>query len=90
MRADLDLQYEEKLLGRLTALINGIGGKIGELDEAARGLDVAGDSLGKARYCRDVIFARMQELRALADEAETITDKSLWPFPGYGELLTTK
>ncbi len=90
MRADLDLQYEEKLLGRLTALINGIGGKIGELDEAARGLDAAGDSLGKARYCRDVIFARMQELRALADEAETITDKSLWPFPGYGELLTTK
>ena len=90
MRTDLDLQYEEKLLGRLTALINGIGGKIGELDEAARGLDAAGDSLGKARYCRDVIFARMQELRALADEAETITDKSLWPFPGYGELLTTK
>ena len=32
----------------------------------------------------------MQALRALADEAETLVDKRMWPFPGYGELLITK
>jgi len=90
LAADLDLDYEQKLLRRLTRLINGMGEKIGALEQAVSGLDQAGDALARARYCRDVIFRQMQALRALADEAETITDKSLWPFPGYGELLTTK
>ncbi|MBR4360563.1 MAG: glutamine synthetase III [Clostridia bacterium] len=87
---DLDLEYEKKLLRRLAGLINGLGEKTQELDQASRGLDAAGDSLGKARYCREVIFRRMQALRALADEAETLVDKRMWPFPGYGELLITK
>ena len=87
---DLQLHYEQKLLRRLTDLVNGIGENTEELDRAARGLDAAGDSLSKAKYCREVIFQRMQALRALVDEAETIVDKRVWPFPGYGELLITK
>ena len=87
---DLDLSFEQKLLTRLTALINGIGEKTGELDRAARELEQAGDSLARARFCRDAVFRRMQELRALVDDAETIVDKQAWPFPGYGELLITK
>ena len=29
----------------------------------------------------------MNELRARADEAETLTSAKYWPFPTYGELL---
>ena len=87
---DVNPVYEEKLVRRLTELINDMGWHTEALRNTVDRLDAAGDSLAKARYCRDEIFARMQELRALADEAETITDKAVWPFPGYGELLTTK
>ena len=87
---DVNPVYEEKLVRRLTDLINDMGWQTEELAKAVDGLEDAGDSLGKAHYCREEIFRRMEALRALADEAESITDKSLWPFPGYGELLTTK
>ena len=88
--AALDLRFEEKLVARLTGLINSIGEKTESLEKAVQGLETAGDALAQARYCQDCVFQRMQALRAFVDEAETIVDKRLWPFPGYGELLTTK
>ena len=36
---------------------------------------------------RDSILPKMGELRAVADEAETLTADKYWPFPTYGELL---
>ena len=36
---------------------------------------------------RDTILPQMAQLRALADEAETLTAEKYWPFPTYGELL---
>ena len=53
-------------------------------------LDATADPLSQARHCRDRIFLAMQELRCLVDEAEGVVDEKLWPFPGYGVLLTTK
>ena len=29
----------------------------------------------------------MSSLRAVADEAESVTAESYWPFPTYGDLL---
>jgi glutamine synthetase type III len=43
-------------------------------------LEETGDPLLKARHCRDQIFRRMQEARALADEAEGLVDRDAWPF----------
>ena len=89
LMADLDLRFEQKLICRLTELINAIGEKTEELNRTVQGME-AGDPLSQARYCRDSVFRQMQALRGLVDEAETIVDKRLWPFPGYAELLTTK
>ena len=36
---------------------------------------------------RDSILPKMNELRIPCDEAETLTAKSYWPFPTYGDLL---
>ena len=36
---------------------------------------------------RDKVLVKMEELRAVCDEAETLTAKSYWPFPTYGDLL---
>ena len=38
-------------------------------------------------FCRDELLPIMQELRKAADEAETLTERSFWPFPTYGDLL---
>lgn len=40
-----------------------------------------------ATYSRDVVLAGMLELRAVADELETLVGAKYWPFPVYGDLL---
>ena len=39
------------------------------------------------RFCHDVIVPDMNECRSFADELETITERSAWPFPTYSDLL---
>ena len=39
------------------------------------------------RYCRDIIVADMEAVRADADALEALTDKSYWPYPTYSDLL---
>ena len=45
------------------------------------------DNTAKAFYIRDEVLGRMQDLRRVCDEAETITAADCWPFPTYGDLL---
>ncbi|MBQ6539968.1 MAG: hypothetical protein IJL71_02970, partial [Oscillospiraceae bacterium] len=60
---DVEPVYEQKLLRRLTGLINDLGAKNEALQEAMQALDaMPADPLTQARHCRDVIFERMQEL----------------------------
>ena len=39
------------------------------------------------RYCHDILVPDMNECRSYADELETITKRSEWPFPTYSDLL---
>ncbi|MBR5109452.1 MAG: glutamine synthetase III [Clostridia bacterium] len=87
---DLPLHCEEKLVRRLSALTDAIQEKNEALRESVDGLNASADPLTMARHCRDSIVKNMEELRALVDEAELIVDDRVWPFPGYGQLLTTK
>ena len=87
---DLELSCEESLVRRLSGLVEEISRRSRDLARSVDALDENADPLAQARHCRDCIFRDMQALRAAADEAETIVDERLWPFPGYGELLTTK
>ncbi|MCL2461489.1 MAG: glutamine synthetase, partial [Defluviitaleaceae bacterium] len=45
------------------------------------------DTLANARFYRDAILKGMTELRAVADELETIVPKELWRLPTYAEML---
>ena len=38
-------------------------------------------------YCRNIIVADMEAVRADADVLEALTDKSYWPYPTYSDLL---
>ncbi|MBR6187195.1 MAG: glutamine synthetase III [Clostridia bacterium] len=87
---ELKLKPEEKLVRRLSLLLEGIDEKKEALQSSMDALDDSWDHLRRARHFRDQVFESMQALRSLVDEAEMIVDQKLWPFPGYGELLTTK
>ena len=47
------------------------------------------DALTLARYHRDAMIPDMDKLRAIADELETLVDKTYWPFPTYTEILSS-
>ncbi|MBE5786722.1 MAG: glutamine synthetase type III [Clostridiales bacterium] len=87
---DLDLSCEERLVRRLNELLLGISEKARALEDSMNALPRDEKPLIRARHCRDQIFQAMESLRKLADQAEMITEESIWPFPGYGKLLTTK
>ena len=85
--ADLPCGYETKQLRRLSALVDTIDGRVDALEEKLVKLDTLHDLAEEAAFIRDVLIPGMGELRAAADEAETRTAASYWPFPTYGDLL---
>ena len=87
---DIDLSCEEKRLRRLTELLKGISAMNETMDGLLSHVPQNTEILDKAMYFRDKVFGLMQEMRVLIDEAETMVEKSVWPFPDYGDLLITK
>ena len=85
--ADLPCGYETKQLRRLSALVDTIDGRVDALEEKLVKLDTLRDLAEEAAFIRDVLIPGMGELRAAADEAETWTAATYWPFPTYGDLL---
>lgn len=80
-------RYEGDLVGKLSHLTDEIWMKVGKLAEAVEALGKGEDIIEQSYEVRDSILPRMSELRAVCDEAETLTDKSYWPYPTYGDLL---
>jgi glutamine synthetase len=78
---------EKTLIGKLSVLADQIAMKTDELNEALLKLRDAANVEDEACRIRDAVLPIMSQLRAVADEAETLTAESYWPFPTYGELL---
>ena len=78
---------EEQLLGRLAPLTDCLYSRAVRLEGELIDAKNCADSKAQADYYKDVIFASMQELRAVADELEPLVAKDRWPFPTYGDLL---
>ena len=57
------------------------------LEQAAADKPVQEDPLEAARYMRDRVLPAMHDLRRIADDLEQMTDRNLWPFPTYDQLL---
>ena len=82
---ELGCGYETRQVKRLSALIDSIDEATDALEKSVLALE--GDNTKQAFHIRDDVLCRMTELRALCDEAETITAAEYWPFPTYGDLL---
>ena len=79
---------EEDLITSLSNKLVCFSKKTEELEEAViKASEYSDDNLKYAKYYREVVFALMQELRAVGDAMETETASEYWPYPSYGELL---
>ena len=87
LSADINIKTEEELVTKLSLRVASLSKKIDELDSLLLKAKGFSDILESAKFHHDSLFAMMQELRAVADELESMVDESVWPFPNYGELL---
>lgn len=83
----LACSYETGVVRRLSVLADRIADKAEELGSALLSLGDAEDIEAESVMIRDTVLKLMGELRLACDEAETLTAKSYWPFPSYGDLL---
>ncbi|MCR5138032.1 MAG: glutamine synthetase III [Oscillospiraceae bacterium] len=83
---DLPCSCETKLIRKLSELIDAIDVATDRLASCVDEKD-SEDIDGQAFHIRDTVLSRMAELRAVCDEAETLTAADYWPFPTYGDLL---
>ncbi|MBQ6022534.1 MAG: glutamine synthetase III [Clostridia bacterium] len=80
-------RYETGLAAKLSALTDEITEKTDALDKAVREAGDPTDVIATSAYIKDTVLPAMEALRAVCDEAETVTAKDFWPFPSYAELL---
>ena len=80
--------YEVNLLTSLSNKLECFAVTTDELEDAVLGaVEHKSDILDRAKYFRDEVFAKMQELRAIGDSMETETPADFWPYPSYSKLL---
>ncbi|MBC8545781.1 glutamine synthetase III [Clostridiaceae bacterium NSJ-31] len=84
----ISCEMEETLITKLTSLSASLCKKVNQLDdELLKVKEHEGSAKELADYYKDVIFASMQEVRAVADELESVCSQEDWPFPTYSKLL---
>ncbi|MBR2749633.1 MAG: glutamine synthetase III [Clostridiales bacterium] len=82
-----DTAFEKDLITQLSKLQSDIAARTKVLEDAVIEVHEISDILAQSYAYRDKVFVAMQDLRAAADQAESLCSAKIWPFPTYGELL---
>ena len=84
----IPVNYEVNLITGLSNKLECFVATTDELEDIVLGAaEHKSDILELAKYFRNEVFAKMQELRAIGDSMETETAADFWPYPSYSELL---
>ena len=83
----VDATFEQDLIKQLSKLQADIASRTQVLEDAVIEVHEISDILQQSYAYRDKVFVAMQDLRAAADQAESLCSAKIWPFPTYGELL---
>lgn len=78
---------EERLLQKTSMLLEEIDKGREKLLLDLEKMHASSDEKETAFYAYETIVPDMQALRKSCDSLENVMDKSLWPFPSYGDLL---
>jgi len=79
--------FEKELANRLNVLSADMYKKLGVLEENNLNAHDIKDVHKQATYYHDSVLSAMNDLRATADEIETLVGEKYWPYPTYGALL---
>lgn len=84
-----ELGFSHAAENRLVKILSDATDSLFEKSELLRdALDnIPEDLTAAVNYCRDRIVSIMEQMRIDADILEAHTDKSLWPYPTYSDLL---
>lgn len=83
--SDADLKPQIDLLKQVTSEISSLKTKLDALEHELN--HEGGDELSHAKHFRDKVIPKMKDVRAVADNLETIVDNEYWPLPTYAEML---
>jgi glutamine synthetase len=78
---------EEELAAKLSDLYGAITEKTKQLEANLASGAALTDARAQAEAARDSLLTVMASLRALCDEAESVTAEKYWPYPTYAALL---
>ena len=81
----LSCRAESALLTRLSDSCDRLYESITALQEVLA--HVPGETAAAADYYRNTVVPVMEAVRRHADDLESITDKSYWPYPTYSDIL---
>lgn len=84
---DLDIKTECDLLRKVSKELSILQSSRLKLLDDLEEISNIKDAGELAKAYHNIIISDMKSLRAAADRLEPITDKDLWPFPSYGDLL---
>lgn len=87
LSSDIDVSLETSLISKISSLSACLSKKTAELDKVLLDAKDIEDSEELAKFYHDTVLSQMNEVRAIADELETIVGKGYWPFPTYTDLL---
>ena len=83
-------RYEKTAAAELSARAAKLWDDAEKLEKAVRRIDDGRLSTESAvEICRGEILPEMEILREISDGAELIMDRAAWPYPSYGEILTS-
>ncbi len=83
--AQASCRSEQALLGRLSAAQDDLYDRVEQLKKELDSMP--SEPQEAACYCRKVVIASMNAIRASADTLEELTAKRYWPYPTYSDLL---
>ena len=84
---DIACSYEKGTVKKLSILCDKIAQAVEALEGALVKIRSAEEIGAESVLVRDLLLPAMSDLRAVCDEAETMTAEKYWPFPTYGDLL---
>lgn len=87
LSADIDTSLETDLVTKISSLSACLAKKTADLEKYVLEAKDIDDNEELAKFFHDTILSQMNEVRAIADELETLVGKDYWPFPTYTDLL---
>jgi glutamine synthetase len=77
----------EKDSEKLRGMVGDLYGCIEALDGAVKTATAIADTRERALYYKESVLCAMENMRKVADGAETVVPSADWPFPTYANLL---